>query len=65
MTREKGNFTMARMGRVGFIFDCRDCKEKIRLTLYFGLKKIWKLHQRHLAKVISTPETQGECSVSL
>jgi len=53
---------MARKGRVGFVFQCRDCKEEIRLTLYFGLKKIWnnstsvtlqKLysHQKHRVRV--------------
>lgn len=23
------------------VFDCRTCKERIRLSLYFGAKKIW------------------------
>lgn len=32
---------MSRQGKVLFIFECRDCKEKVRLPLYFGIKKIW------------------------
>lgn len=43
-------------------FECRDCKVKIRFTLYFGSKKIWnnstsptlqKLypHQKHRVSV--------------
>ncbi len=53
---------MARKGRVSFVFECRDCKEKTKLTLYFGLKKIWNnstsptlqklyAHQKHKVSV--------------
>ncbi|MBI2062046.1 MAG: hypothetical protein HYT87_20225 [Nitrospirae bacterium] len=28
-------------GKVTFFFECRECKEKIRLPLYFGVKRIW------------------------
>jgi len=53
---------MARKGKVKLSFECKDCKEKIRVTLYFGWKKIWnnstsptlqKLypHQKHRVSV--------------
>ena len=28
-------------GKVTFFFECRDCKESVRLPLYFGVKRIW------------------------
>jgi hypothetical protein len=32
---------MARKGRVVLWFECVDCQQKIRLSLYFGEKQIW------------------------
>jgi hypothetical protein len=34
-------------------------------ALFWVEEDLEQLYERHLAKVISTPETQGECSVSL
>ena len=32
---------MARQGKVRLLFECLDCQVKIRLTLFYGEKKIW------------------------
>ena len=53
---------MARQGRVKLTFDCRTCKERVKLSLYFGVKNIWnnttsptlqklKPHQNHKLSV--------------
>lgn len=53
---------MAKLGKVRMIFECVDCQEKIRLTLYYGEKMIWnnttsptlqklKPHQKHRVEV--------------
>ena len=39
--RIDGEDSMARQGRVVMIFECAKCKEKIRLSLYYGEKRIW------------------------
>ena len=32
---------MAKQGKVVLLFECMDCQEKIRVSLFFGEKKIW------------------------
>lgn len=53
---------MAKKGRVKLVFECRTCKEQVKLSLYFGEKMIWNnttsptlqklaLHQGHKVSV--------------
>ena len=32
---------MARKGKVVMYFECLDCQQKIRLSLFYGEKQIW------------------------
>ncbi len=53
---------MAKQGKVVLLFECIDCAEKIRLSLFYGDKKIWnnstsptlqklKPHEKHNVRV--------------